>query len=104
MAQERKMNEAPQISTVDEACTFISSWFGWKNDLVGSQITLPFAVPQAIKTVNRRLGRLWLERGNIRILMADHAPPYGATSSTCDSFNGIEAPKSETEKDELHDQ
>jgi hypothetical protein len=65
------MNEAPQISTVDEACTVISSWFGWKNNLVGSQITLPFAVPRAIETVNRRLGRLWLEdpqtRGDFRI-------------------------------------
>ena len=65
------MNEAPQISTVDEACTVISSWFGWKNNLVGSQIALPFAVPQAIETVNRRLGRLWLEdpqaRGGINI-------------------------------------
>jgi len=62
------MNEAPQIiSTVGEACTTIRDWFGWKNDLVGAQITLPFAVPQAIQTVNRRLGRLWLERGNVRI-------------------------------------
>jgi hypothetical protein len=66
------MNEVPQIiSTVGEACTVISGWFGWKNDLVGSQITLPFAVPQAIQTVNRRLGRLWLEdrhaRGNVNI-------------------------------------
>ena len=61
------MNEAPQISTVDEACTFIRTWFGLKNDLVGSQITLPFEVPQAIETVNRRLGRLWLEHGNIGI-------------------------------------
>jgi len=61
------MNEAPQISTVDEACTFISCWFGLKNDLVGSQIALPFAAPQAIETVNRRLGRLWLEHGNIGI-------------------------------------
>jgi hypothetical protein len=69
---DRKMNEALQIvSTVEEACTVVSRWFGWKNDLVGSQITLPFAVPQAIQTVNRRLGRLWLEdrhaRGDINI-------------------------------------
>ena len=38
---------------------------------MGSQIALPFAVPQAIETVNRRLGRLWLEdhqaRGDINI-------------------------------------
>jgi len=58
------MNEAPQISTVDEACTVISNWFDWKDDLAGSQIKLPFAVPQAIETVNRRLGRLW-SRGEI---------------------------------------
>jgi hypothetical protein len=61
-ANEQKMNEVPQIiSTVDEACTFISRWFGWKDNLAGPQITLPFTVPQAIETVNRRLGRLWLE-------------------------------------------
>jgi len=61
------MNEAPQIiSTVEEACTVISDWFGWKNGFVGSQITLPFAVPQAIQTVNRRLGRLWLEDRHAR--------------------------------------
>jgi hypothetical protein len=40
---------------------------------VGSQITLPFAVPQAIETVNRRLGRLWLERGNIGIFDSQDA-------------------------------
>jgi hypothetical protein len=56
------MNEAPPIiSTVDEACTVILSWFGWQNDLVGSRITLPFAVPHAIETVNHRLGGLWPE-------------------------------------------
>jgi hypothetical protein len=61
-AYEHKMNEVPQIiSTVDEACTFISRWFGWKDNLAGPQITLPFTVPRAIETVNRRLGRLWLE-------------------------------------------
>jgi hypothetical protein len=56
------MNDAPQIiSTVDDVCTFISGWFGWTDNLAGSQIMLPFTVPQAVETVNRRLGRLWLE-------------------------------------------
>jgi hypothetical protein len=56
------MSEALQIvSTVEEACTFIGDWFGLNNDLVGSEITHAFAVPQAIKTDNRRLGRLWLD-------------------------------------------
>ena len=57
---EWKMNELPKtISTVDDACTFIINWFGWSDDLAGSQITLPFVVPQAIQTLNHRLGRLW---------------------------------------------
>jgi hypothetical protein len=62
------MSEPPQIiATVEEACSFIAGWFGWKDDLAGSPITLPFEVPQAIQVVNRRLGRLWLEHGNVRI-------------------------------------
>ncbi|WBL81607.1 hypothetical protein I3J27_14735 [Bradyrhizobium xenonodulans] len=62
------MSEPPQIiATVEDACSFISGWFGWKNDFAGSEITLAFAVPPAIRTTNRRLGRLWLERGNINI-------------------------------------
>jgi hypothetical protein len=63
-----EMSEAQQIiSTVEEACTVINGWFGWKNDVVGSQLILPFAVPQGIQIVNRRLGRLWLEDGNVNI-------------------------------------
>jgi hypothetical protein len=63
-----EMTKAPQIiSTVEEACTVIIGWFSWKNDVVGSQIILPFAVPQGIQIVNRRLGRLWLEDGNVNI-------------------------------------
>jgi len=49
-----------RISNVDEACTFILNWFGLKGSHEGSQIQLPFEVPQAMKVVNRRLGRLWL--------------------------------------------
>jgi len=56
------MNEPQKtISTVDDACTVIKSWFGWKNDLAGVEIMRPFVVPQAIQTVNRCLGWLWLE-------------------------------------------
>ena len=55
------MDQAPQISTVDQACALVRDWFGWKHDLAGSPIALPFAVPQAIETVNRSFGRLWLE-------------------------------------------
>jgi|GEM_PF-3866127 len=66
------MNKPPTIiSTVDEACTVIIDWFGWKNNLAGSQITLPFAVPQSIQTVNHRLGRLWEDPracGDVNIL------------------------------------
>jgi hypothetical protein len=65
------MSESPQIiATVEEACSFIAGWFGWKDDLVGSQIILPFVVPQGIQIVNRRLGRLWLEHGNVYIFDA----------------------------------
>jgi hypothetical protein len=61
------LNEPPIIATVEEACAVICGWFGWKDDLGGSQIILPFAVPQGIQIVNRRLGRLWLENGNVNI-------------------------------------
>jgi len=61
------LNEPPIIVTVEEACAVICGWFGWKDDLGGSQIILPFAVPQGIQIVNRRLGRLWLEDGNVNI-------------------------------------
>jgi hypothetical protein len=62
------LNEPPPIiATVEEACTLIGDWFGWKDDLPGPRIILPFELPQGIQVVNRRLGRLWLENGNVNI-------------------------------------
>ncbi|WP_426408619.1 hypothetical protein [Bradyrhizobium ganzhouense] len=62
------MSEPPQIiATIEDACSFIADWFGLKDDPAGSPIALPFEMPQAIQVVNRRLGRLWLEHGNVRI-------------------------------------
>jgi hypothetical protein len=52
--------KAAQISNVDDACVVIKDWFGWQHDLSGPPIILPFAVPEAIDTINRRIGRLWL--------------------------------------------
>lgn len=40
---------------------FVSNWFGWERNLEGPPIDLSFGVPRAIQTINRRLGRLWLE-------------------------------------------
>jgi hypothetical protein len=54
------VNEPAQISNVDNACAVIKDWFGWQHDISGPPIVLPFAVPEAINTVNRRIGRLWL--------------------------------------------
>ena len=54
------MKEPAQISNVDDACVVIKDWFGWQHDLSGPPIILPFAVPEAIDTINRRIGRLWL--------------------------------------------
>ena len=59
------MDETPIIATVEEASGVIADWFGWNNDFAGSQIILPFEVPQSIQVLNGRLGRLWLENGNV---------------------------------------
>jgi hypothetical protein len=55
------MPQPPQLATIDDACAFIRAWFGWTCDLAGAEIRLPFAAPPAIETLNRRLGRLWLD-------------------------------------------
>jgi len=59
------LDETPIIATVEEASGVIADWFGWNNDFAGSQIILPFEVPQSIQVLNGRLGRLWLENGNV---------------------------------------
>ncbi len=48
------------ITTVTDACVFVRQWFGWADELAGGPITAPFEVPDAIKCVNRQLGKLWL--------------------------------------------
>ena len=67
-----------RISNVDEACDLIGRWFEWSEDLGGPELTLPFPVPPAIRTVHRRLGRLWLDPAGPAIFSAqDHLiPPW----------------------------
>lgn len=55
------MSPVAELSTVEEACALVVRWGRSARDLAGSPIDLPFAVPKAVETVNRRLGRLWLE-------------------------------------------
>jgi len=46
---EREMTEAPIISTVDDACTIVSNWFGWKDDLAGGRIALRHASEKQVR-------------------------------------------------------
>ena len=47
------------VSTVADACDFVKTWLAIKRDRPGPPITLDFAVPDAILTVNQMLGELW---------------------------------------------
>ncbi|MEQ1819655.1 MAG: hypothetical protein ABL871_13695 [Terricaulis sp.] len=47
------------LKTVDEACDFIGEWCGESAAHAGTELTVPFAIPNSVARLNSRVGGLW---------------------------------------------
>lgn len=65
---EQTMSESPKISSIEQACLFLSDWFGWKQSLEGPPLDPGLEIPDAIQTINRHLGQFWLHPSSANVL------------------------------------